>query len=215
MDSITDLDDPVQGDGDGEDADAEEYDYEDGDYDISYPDSFMHDQSGIENLAREMLKKYDWRPDDSVTKEKLVRDLADEMHDRSTAKPYDVRKDDWKNVLFVLKRSCPDDDDKTYDSWISAITSYLQSVIDDPSTSEDMKAEYRRLKVHIADMAERAKTAITPEYNIPSRMTTGRRQLLMSLIWLFTRKGQIIDLDKVPYSTLDLVKPGTKECMSE
>ena len=36
----------------------------------------------------------------------------------------------------------------------------------------------------------------------------------MSLIWLFTRSGQVIDLDKVPYSTLDLVKTGTKNCMS-
>jgi len=216
MDSESDLDDPIPGDGDGEDAESGEYDYEDGDYDISYPDSFMHDQSGIENLAREMLKKYDWSSsDDGITKEQLVVDLAEEMHDKSTAKPYEVRKDDWKSVMFVLKRSCPDDNDKTYDSWISAITSYLQSVIDDPNTSGDMKAEYQRLKIHIADMAERAKTAITPEYKIPSRMTTGRRQLLMSLIWLYTRRGQVIDLDKVPYSTLDLVKSGTKYCMTE
>ena len=215
MDSVKDLDDPIQEEENREESEADEYEYEDGGYDLSYPDSFMHDQSGIENLAHEMLHKYDWNTDPGVTKEDLVEDLAKEMHDKSPAKPYEVRKDDWKNVLFVLKRSCPDDNDKTYDSWIEAITSYIQSVIDDPSVGEDMKDEYRRLKAHIADMAERAKTAITPEYKIPSRMTTGRRQLLMSLIWLFTRRGQVIDLDKVPYSTLDLVKPGTKSCMTE
>ena len=59
------------------------------------------------------------------------------------------------------------------------------------------------------------RSSITPEYKIPSRMTTGRRQLLMSLIWLYTRKGQVIDLDRVPYSTLDLVEAGTKDCMTK
>ena len=215
MDSVTDLDDPIQEEGDEDNDENSEYEYEDNDgYDLSYPESFMHDQTGIENLAREMLKKYDWRSDHSITKEELVRELAEEMHDKSSAKPYEVRKDDWKNVLFVLKRSCPDDNDITYDSWISAIISYVQTVIDDSGMSHDMRMEYQRLKIHIEDMAERAKMAITTEYKIPSRMTTGRRQLLMSLIWLFTRSGQVIDLDKVPYSTLDLVKTGTKNCMS-
>ena len=215
LDNLSDLDDNDTEQERSNEDEEEEYGYDDDDeYEHLYPESFMHDQYGIENLAREMLKKYDWRGNDDITKEDLIRELADEMHDQSSVKPYEVRKDDWKNVLFVLKRSCPDDNDKTYDSWISAIISYMQGVIDSSNASEAMKLEYKRLQAHVSDMANRAKAGITPEYKIPSRMTKGRRQLLMSLIWLFTRKGQVIDLDKVPYSTIDLVKPGTKRCMT-
>ena len=137
------------------DEENQSYDDEDDlEYDDPYnhPDSFLHEQFQVESFTREMLDAYGWEEgnsdDTKGIKERLVRELATELHDDSPIKPYALKKDDWKNVLFILRRSCPDDDDKTYDEWIAAIA-YMRSAASD--ADDRMKTEYQRLEHHVED----------------------------------------------------------------
>ena len=161
------------------------------------PEGFTLSSAEVDNLANSAIRKSNKGKADL---HKLVKKMAEDMHDSHLK--YKELKENWKNILFIIRRRCPDDDNKTYRKWIDAIKTYFAAKGNE------------RMVSFIENMFTRATQAFTPFVNIPSSLREGIRLLLLSLFWLSAREGQWMNLALVPYSTLDLIERYTKQCMN-